>query len=220
MTDLEVARRQIQLVLHDDELLRRLDPVPPHEGADRLAGIVHERDRERQDDALLTRFVDWLREQLSDGVAAASASPPLTTLAAMLLLVLLVIALGWLLSQARLGARSAADRAGVLADEGLTATELRARAEAALADGRPAAALVDAFRALARRQIERGRIDDRPGATAHELSDVLGAAFPPLRDRLVAAGRSFDVVLYGGRPATVEQVRALLDLDDELVGVG
>lgn len=174
---------------------------------------------EYNDQALLTRFVDWLRDQLAKGVDAASGWTPLTTLAAMLILVLLVVSLGWLLSRGRLGARARAVDAAVLTEEGLTAHELRARAERALADGSPTAALVDAFRALAVRQIERGRIDDLPGATARELSNALGEVFPPLRDRLVAAGRRFDLVRYGERPATADQARAVLALDDELVGV-
>lgn len=174
---------------------------------------------EYNDQALVTRFLDWLREQLAQGLDAASGSPPLTTLAAMLILVLVVVGLGWLLSRARLGARSGTVDVAVLTEEGLSAHDLRVRAESALTDGSPSAALVDAFRALATRQIERGRIDDLPGATAHELSDALGEAFPPLRDRLVAAGRRFDLVLYGERPATGEQARAVLALDDELIGV-
>lgn len=173
---------------------------------------------EYNDQALVTRFVDWLRERLADGVDAAAGSPPLTTLAAMVVLVLLVTSLGWLLSRARGGGRGRPMDAPALTEEGLGADDLRARAEAALADGRPAEALVDAFRALALRQIERGRIDDLPGATAHELSGSLGEAFPPLRDRVGEAGRSFDLVLYGERPATDTQARAVLALDDQLVG--
>lgn len=173
---------------------------------------------EYNDQALVARFVEWLRGRLADGVDAAAGSTPLTTLAAMVVLVLLVTALGWLLSRARGSGRGRPADAAVLTEEGLDADDLRARAEAALADGRPAEALVDAFRALALRQIERGRIDDLPGATAHELSGLLGEAFPPLRDRVVEAGRTFDLVLYGERPASDDQARAVLALDDQLVG--
>ena len=174
---------------------------------------------EYNDEALVSRFVDWLREQLTRGVEAASGSPPLTTLAAMVILVLLVLSLGWLLTRARLGSRTSRVTEPALAEDGLTATDLRERAEASLAEGRSAAALVDGFRALAVRQIERGRIDGTPGATAHELAVSLGRAFPPWAERVGGAAHSFDLVLYGDRPATADQARAVLELDDELVGV-
>ena len=174
---------------------------------------------EYNDEALLTRFVSWLREQLARGIAAASDSPPLATLAAMVILVALVVMLGWLLSRARLGSRAGGSDAPALTDDGLTAAELRARALEALAEGRPEDALVDAYRALALRQIERGRIEDQPGATAHELAAALGAAFPTLAPRIAGAADTFDLVLYGGRPATSNQARDVLGLDDALVGV-
>ena len=66
----------------------------------------------------------------------------------------------------------------MLTDEAITAAELRARAEAALAEGRHEDALVDGFRALAVRQVERGRLDDTPGATAHEVAGVLAREYP------------------------------------------
>jgi len=174
---------------------------------------------EYNDQALVSRFVDWLRDQLTRGIDAASGSGPLTTLAAMVILVLLMASLGWLLTRARLGSRASVTESPALNEEGLSAAELRERAEAALVEGRSAAALIDAFRALAMRQIERGRIDDAPGATAHELAGALGHAFPPLAERIGGAARAFDLVLYGDRPATADQARAVLALDDELVGV-
>ena len=47
---------------------------------------------EYNDRALLNRFLEWLREQLTKGVDAASGSPPFATLAAMVLFVVLVAA--------------------------------------------------------------------------------------------------------------------------------
>ena len=174
---------------------------------------------EYNDRALLTRFLDWLREQLTKGVDAASGSPPFATLAAMVLFVVLVGGLLWLLSRARTSSRADGGRGPALGDERLTAAQLRARAEAALADGRHEDALVDAFRALAVRQVERARIDDVPGATAHELAGLLAEATPALADRLRAAADRFDLVLYGERPATADEARTVLALDDDLVGV-
>ena len=85
----------------------------------------------------------------------------------------------------------------------VTAAELRARADAALAEGRHGDAVVDGFRALAVRQVERGRLDDAPGATAHEVAAALGAAYPAAaRPRSTRSAALFERVLYGDRPAT------------------
>ena len=93
----------------------------------------------------------------------------------------------------------------MLTEEVVTAAELRARAERALAEGRFADALVDAFRAVAVRQVERGRIDDLPGATAHEVAGALAEAFPEQRADLDRCAALFDLVLYGGRPAAASR---------------
>ena len=61
--------------------------------------------------------------------------------------------------------------AAVLTEEVVTADELRARAEAALEAGRFEEAVVEGFRAVAVRQVERGRLSDTPGATAHEVAE-------------------------------------------------
>jgi len=79
--------------------------------------------------------------------------------------------------------------------------------------------VVDGFRALAVRQVERGRLDDAPGTTAHEVADLLGATYPHQRQRVAGTARLFDVVLYGHRAATGEQARDVLDLDDELAAL-
>ena len=105
----------------------------------------------------------------------------------------------------------------MLTDEVVTADQLRARAEAALAAGRPEEAVVEGFRALTVRQVERGRLGDSPGATAHEVAVLLAAEHPPLAERVDASALLFDSVLYGDRPATPEQARSVLALDDDLV---
>jgi hypothetical protein len=166
---------------------------------------------------LVQRFLSWAERQLGKGLDAAADAPPLSTLASMVILVGLVGLLGWLLSRARRTARTReADRA-VLTDEIISADELRARAEAALADGRHEDAVVDGFRAVATRQVERGRLADAPGATAHEVAVALGREFPNLRQRVDGCGALFDAVLYGDRPATAAQAESVIALDDELL---
>lgn len=167
---------------------------------------------------VLEQIVAWLLRLVDRGIAAAAQAPPLSAFAAMLVGLLLVVGLGWLLSRARRTARVDTPTGAVLTDETITADQLRARAEAALAEGRPAAAVVDGFRALTVRQVEGGQLDDTPGATAHEVAAALGAIHPVRRDRVDASARLFDAVLYGDRPATADQARAVLGLDDELAG--
>jgi hypothetical protein len=172
---------------------------------------------EYNDQNLVQRLLARIERLLNNGIDAASGASALQTITGMVLLVLLAVAFGWLISRTQRGsARARAGDGAVLTDEGVTAAELRRRADAALAEGRHADALVDGFRALALRQMERGRIEDIPGATAHEVALALESTYPGHRERVdVSAGR-FDSVLYGDRPATADQARDVLTLDDEL----
>ena len=165
---------------------------------------------------LVEQLVDWLSRQIDRGLTAASQAPPLSTFAAMLVLLLLVTGLGWLLSRARRTARAAEVERAVLTDEQVTAAELRSRAERALAEGRHADAVVEGFRAITVRQVERGRLDDAPGATAHEVAGSLGSTYPHQRTRVDGSAQLFEAVLYGDRPATRDQASGVLALDDEL----
>ena len=171
---------------------------------------------EYYEDNLIQRLLTWLQRQLDKGVEAAVDLPPLQTFAAMVIGVLLVGALVSLVRRARGSARAPKGRQAVLTDEAMTAAEFRSRAEASLAAGRHEEALVDGFRALAARQVERGRLDDTPGATAHEVAGVLAGEYPARRARVDAAAALFDSVLYGDRPATREQALDVLALDDDL----
>jgi hypothetical protein len=171
------------------------------------------------DQNVVERVVSWIAREIDKGLAAASDAPPLTTFAAMLVLVLLVGGLTWLLSRARRTARGAGGAGAVLTDESVTAADLRARADAALAEGRHEDAVVDAFRALTVRQVERGRLDDAPGATAHEVAGALATSYPHQRPRVDDSALLFDQVRYGDRPATREQASDVLALDDELAAL-
>lgn len=171
---------------------------------------------EYHDQDLVRRLVTWLERQVSRGLEAASQAPPLTTLVAMVVGLLLVAALVWLASRARRSGAVDPTPGAVVPPDTVTAAQWRSRALAALEEGRPEDALVDGFRALAVAQVEGGRLDDLPGATAHEVADALGASYPGQRVRIDEAARLFDLVLYGDRPATREQAADVLGLDDEL----
>jgi hypothetical protein len=168
---------------------------------------------------VVEQVLAWLERQVERGLDAAAQVPPLSAFAAIVVFLMLAVGLAWLVSRARRTARRTPEDRSVLTTEVVTAAGLRARAEAALAEGRARDAVVDGFRALTVRQVERGRLDDAPGTTAHEVAGVLGATYPDQRQRVAGSARLFDVVLYGDRPATGEQARDVLALDDELAGL-
>lgn len=167
---------------------------------------------------LLQRLTDWLERLVDDTINGVSASGPLSTLLAVIVTLALVAAITLIVSRARRTAQAERRPAAALTDEVITAAELRARAEAALAAGDASAALVDAFRAMAVRQVERQRIDDVPQATAHELARALAVEFPAHAGAVHHGADLFDQTLYGDRRATREQALELLALDDALAG--
>ncbi len=173
---------------------------------------------EYHDRDVLQQVLDWIDRAVEGAVDAASRTPPLSTFAAMVAFLLLALGLGWLVSRARRTARVARDRAVLPAGTTPRAADLRARAELALAEGRAEDAVLDAFRALTVRQVERGLLDDRPGATAHEVAVAVGAAHPDQRPRVDGTAALFDAVRYGDRPASPAQARDVLELDDVLAG--
>jgi hypothetical protein len=167
---------------------------------------------------LLQRLIDWLWRHLQDGVGAASGTNGVTAFVTMLVAAALVVGLVLVLTRVRRDRRTRVRSDAVLTGDRASADELRQRAEAALADGRHADALVDAFRALAVRQVERGRLSDQPGATAHEVAASLAASYPTHGGRVGRSADLFDATLYGHHPARPEDAHDVLQLDDALTG--
>ncbi len=167
---------------------------------------------------VLQRLLGWLWRRLEGGVGAASGSSWVAALVTMVVGALLLVGLVLLLSRIRRdrGARERAE--AVLTAERVSAGELRHRAEAALDDGRHADAVVDAFRAIAVRQVERGRLADQPGTTAHEVAATLATSYPDHGARVGRGADLFDATYYGDRPASREDAAGLLELDDVLAG--
>lgn len=174
-----------------------------------LGSEYHERN-------LMERIFNWIIRRIEGGLEAARDAPPLSTLAAMVIFVGLALLLAYVVSKARRTARTKDEKRAVLTEEVVTADELRSRAEAALRAGDHEAAVVDGYRALTVRQVERGRLMDTPGATADEVAVDLAQEFPAMKDRVWVSAQLFDAVLYGDRPATRDQALAVLALDDEL----
>jgi cbb3-type cytochrome oxidase subunit 3 len=175
---------------------------------------------EYNDSDPIQRLLDWLQRMVDDALRTASGAPALPSIVAIALFLVLLLVLAWFLSRARRSRPADSHLGAVLTDERPSARELRERAEAALASGRAEDAVVDGFRALTTRQVERGRLDDLPGATAHEVAARLAMTFPHQRPRVNDSANLFDRVLYGDRPASPEQAAEVLTLDDELARVG
>jgi Domain of unknown function (DUF4129) len=173
---------------------------------------------EYHDRNVFEQVLDWLDRLLNGAIDGAADAPPLSTFAAIVAFLLLGLALAWLLSRARRTPRAATRSGPVVEDVAVTAAELRSAAERALEEGRNAEALVDGFRALTVRQVERGWLDDRPGATAHEVAGALASTYPEQRGRVAGSAALFDAVRYGDRPATRDQAADVLALDDALAG--
>lgn len=192
---------------------RPLDPSPGEARSLMRRELVKP---EYYEDNVIQRVFDWIIEQLDRGISAAVDLPAANTFAAMLIAVLLGGGLVWLASRAQPAARLPRKAPSVFTDEVITAAELRARAEAALADGRTEDAVADGFRAMAVRQVERGRLEDSPGTTAQEAARALASEYPALRARFRGSAMLFDAVLYGDRSATRDQAVDVLGLDDEL----
>lgn len=174
--------------------------------------------REYHSGDLLSRLLGWLSRRFDGGLRAASGWGDLSTFVALLLAAALVLALAWTLSRLRRDRRGAEQKAAVLPDHHASAAELRRRAEAALAAGRHDEAVVDGFRAVAARQIERGRLDDQPGATAHEVAASLATTYPEQWERVGRTADLFDATLYGHRSPSRDDATAVLALDDTLAG--
>lgn len=168
------------------------------------------------DTNVIERIMNWISRRFDGAVNDVSGMPPLMNFLLVLVVVGIIVLVGWLVSRVRLTAKDRSSAGPALVDEGLSAADLRARADAALADGRFAEAVVDGFRALALRQIEAGRIEDLPQATAHELAGGLADVFAGHRPQLGASADLFDAVLYGDRVPDRGAAASVLSLDSEL----
>lgn len=96
------------------------------------------------------------------------------------------------------------------------AAGIRSAAERAAAAGDYTTAVVEAFRALARRLAERGIVETFPGTTARDFAVRAGVPFPLAADRLRDAARIFDDVRYLGRAGTEDQWRHVAGLERDL----
>ena len=168
--------------------------------------------------SLVERFSDWLQDLWARLQQTALHASPLSTGAAVLAVAVLVALVVLLAGRVRRETGRRADVDGPALTGGVSPAAHRAAAAAALERGDHRTALVEAFRTVALRSTRRGLLAERPALTAHELAEELSPLFPEQRDALAAAARSFDVVFYGDQPATADDARAVLALDEALQG--
>ncbi|MDY0911399.1 DUF4129 domain-containing protein [Rathayibacter festucae] len=160
-------------------------------------------------DRLVQAVRDWFTSLTlpSDGVGV-----PLAAVIGVAVLVVLVVLALVIAGRPRLRRRSGVAGAVLAEDDGRSAAELRALAEAAAARGDWDEALVERFRALVRALDERTILTVSPGTTAHGFSHRAAAVFPASSDALRRSADDFDRVRYLGLPcgpAEYERVAAL-----------
>lgn len=163
------------------------------------------------------RFVEWLQHLL--GSQAAPGLLPSWGLTLVVAVVLAVVALVVARTvraepSTRRGGRA---RGAAVDDEGLSASDYRARARVATERGDWDAALLDSYRALAAAAVERTLLTDLPGRTAHEVAVALEQVFPDQAELLAASASEFDAVRYGHRRTTRALAVATADLDTTLL---
>jgi hypothetical protein len=112
--------------------------------------------------------------------------------------------------------RTAADAGVVLGGERLTAARFRERCALALREGRYAAAVVDAMRAIAQSASERTLLDGAPSLTAHEVAVRLSGHFPTRGADLRWAADLFDEVAYGRREPSPEDAERIVAVETAL----
>ncbi|MFF4653537.1 DUF4129 domain-containing protein [Streptomyces sp. NPDC001380] len=172
----------------------------------------------RNDPGLAERLLSWVWRQLDRllgliGGTGTGGTAGLVLFGTVLLLA--GAALWWRLGAPRRTARTAQGQ--FLGDRRRTAAEHRAAAERHAEAGRWSDALQERTRALVRSLEERALLDERPGRTADEAAAAAGQVLPEHAEALRRAARTFDGVVYGGRPAGPEAYREVARLDTALL---
>jgi hypothetical protein len=164
-------------------------------------------------DRLVQAVRDWFTSLTLPG---DGAGVPLAALIGVLVLVVLVVVALVIAGRPRLRQRSRVTGAVLADDDGRSAAELRALAEAAAARGDWDEALVERFRALVRALDERTILTVSPGTTAHGFSRRAAAVFPASADALRRSAEAFDRVRYLGQPCGREDCERVAELDRAL----
>jgi hypothetical protein len=178
--------------------------------------VERELSRPEYHQSLLERLFGWISDEWNRLQSAALGASPLSTAAAVVVVTLLVVVVVLVASRVQREPSRPIGVPGGPIDGLVSADEHRRSAQEALEAGRWDAALVEGFRAIAARAVQRGVLEERPGLTAHELTVGLSPFFPAHADALAEASATFDLVFYGHEQATVEDARSVLELDESL----
>jgi hypothetical protein len=193
-----------------------VDELSRQDAADAAREELARRPYQEAQPPLLSRVLGRVFRELGELLDRAAAAAPGGWLGLLLLLALLVLVVAVVLARVR--PRREGRRSGLF-DTGipLTAADHRSRAEDAAARGQFAEAVRERLRAVVRELEARGVLDPRPGRTADEVAREAGAAVPEVAGELRRAAQLFDEVWYGGRPATADSYRTLVDVDRHLL---
>lgn len=156
---------------------------------------------------------DWFA---SLSVPVDGSGVPIAAVIGVLVLVALVVAALLIAGRPRLARRSSVTGAVLAADDGRSADDLRAVAEAAAARGDWDEAVMERFRALVRSLAERTVLSVSPGTTAHGFARRASAAFPDSADALRRTADDFDRVRYLGLPSSDAEYERIAALDRAL----
>lgn len=179
---------------------------------DELSGTEYQRQftgpvREAIDD-----FLRWLQEDALDfGIVNVPAGP----LVVVLLLVAAIVTIV-LVVRPRLQ-RSGSSGHQVDIAVGVTAEQLRHRADRHAQQGHYDDAARDRFRALVRGAEERGLLRSAQGRTATELAGRLAGLYGDHADQLRSAAELFNRSRYGSTQLSAEHDQQLRTLDTELL---
>lgn len=153
--------------------------------------------------------VQWLRHVISSAADATGGYPALAAIVVAVLVGAAVVL--W-----RVGPLAPGRRVGdaFAPPPESSADDHRRRADERARDAQWADAVRERLRAVLRELEQRGVLDRRTGRTATEVARDGGAALPALRGGLAGAAETFNTIWYGGRPATAEDYRRLVEVDE------
>lgn len=164
--------------------------------------------------SLSDRIAEWVNDLLYRLVVNGSSVPGgWFTIVVLALLTLVAVVVAVRIARRTMGSRSGSQLFGT---RNLSASDHRARAEQAAAQGDWATAIRQRVRAIGRQLEENGVMNPVPGRTAGELAAYAGAVLPDLAADLAAAADTFNDVTYGERPGAEPNYRRVSDLDDRL----
>lgn len=160
--------------------------------------------------------LEWIDDLISRIARAGSTVPGgWFTLTVVAILVVLAVVTAVRIARRTMHTQRAGD-AVLFGDRELSSAEHSAAAERYAAEGQFGPAIRHRLRAVARHLEETGVLQPIPGRTATELAADTGRVFPQLADEFDTAATIFNDITYGDRPASPQDYRRVVALDDHL----